>query len=190
MSRDRKILEAAAKLFHERGFAGVSVDEIGVRAGVTGPAIYRHFKGKEEILTSLFDEALDGLLDATVPDGDVGRARLRSIVAGHAEYVVRASELASIWQTESSALSPASRRRFLRRTRSYFERWRTALEDVYPERSDDEIAAAVHCAVTLIGSLAQWPANLKGIDDRVALVTEMTLAALDAAALPAATPSA
>ena len=177
VSRDRKILQAAAKLFHERGFAGVSVDEIGVRAGVTGPAIYRHFRGKEEILTSLFDEALDGLLEATTLDGETGRERLRAIVRGHAEYVVRASELASIWQTESSALSPASRRRFLRRTKSYFDRWHDALGEVYPDRSEEELAAAIHVTITLIGSLAQWPSNLKGLDDRVGLVADMALAA-------------
>lgn len=185
MSRDRKILQAAAKLFHERGFAGVSVDEIGVRAGVTGPAIYRHFKGKEEILTSLFDEALDGLLEATALDGETGRARLRAIVEGHAQYVVRASELASIWQTESSALSPASRRRFLRRTKTYFDRWHDAVGDVYPDRGEAEIAASIHCTITLIGALAQWPSSLKGYEDRVALVSEMALAALDAAERPA-----
>lgn len=187
VSRDRKILQAAAKLIHERGFAGVSVDEIGVRAGVTGPAIYRHFRGKEEILTSLFDEALDGLLEATNLDGETGRERLRAIVLGHAEYVIREAELTTIWQTESSALSPASRRRFMRRTKTYFDRWHDALGDVYPERSEEEIGAGIHATITLIGCLAQWPANLKGMEDRKQFVADMALAALEAAQLPART---
>src|SRR5262249_42746727 len=72
VARDVKILEAAAKLFQERGFGAVGVDEIGERAGVTGPAIYRHFRGKEDILASLFDQALDGLLEATAPGSEVG----------------------------------------------------------------------------------------------------------------------
>ncbi|MCW3040419.1 MAG: TetR/AcrR family transcriptional regulator, partial [Solirubrobacterales bacterium] len=52
--RGSKILAAALRLFHERGFHAVSVDEIGEAAGATGAAIYRHFTGKEEILATLF----------------------------------------------------------------------------------------------------------------------------------------
>ncbi len=38
------ILKAAKDLFYERSFAAVGVDEIGQRAGVTGPMIYSHFR--------------------------------------------------------------------------------------------------------------------------------------------------
>jgi AcrR family transcriptional regulator len=181
--RDRKILEAAAKLFYERGFSGVSVDEIGERAGVTGPAIYRHFKGKEEILTSLFDEALDGLLDATVPGGEVGRERLEALVAAHAGYVQRESELTAIWANESSALPSVSRRRFLRRTRTYFDRWADAVRECYPDRTDDDVEASVHCAIALVNSLMQWPQHLRHIEGAEHLVVAMALAAIEAGRL-------
>ena len=52
VTRQRKILDVAAQLFHEKGFHGVGIDEIGRQAGVSGPAVYRHFKGKDEILLS------------------------------------------------------------------------------------------------------------------------------------------
>src|SRR5690349_6588366 len=47
VARDEVILDAAEKLFFERGFNGVGVDEIGQVAGVTGSAIYRHFDSKD-----------------------------------------------------------------------------------------------------------------------------------------------
>ncbi len=61
MSRERQILDAAATLFYERGFHQVGVDDIGERVGVTGPAIYRHFSGKDHVLATLYNEALDEL---------------------------------------------------------------------------------------------------------------------------------
>jgi AcrR family transcriptional regulator len=53
LTRERQILDAAAALFYEKGFHGVGVDEIGQRVGISGPALYRHFKGKDQILAAL-----------------------------------------------------------------------------------------------------------------------------------------
>ena len=52
-----RILASALKLFSEKGYAGVSVDQIAEAVGIKGPALYNHFKGKESILNSLSDVA-------------------------------------------------------------------------------------------------------------------------------------
>src|SRR3712207_7203981 len=49
-SRREQILQAAAQLFAERGSRAVGVDDVGAAVGVTGPAIYRHFAGKDAML--------------------------------------------------------------------------------------------------------------------------------------------
>lgn len=41
--RRRALLDAAARLFAERGFDRVSIEDLGSAAGVSGPAVYRHF---------------------------------------------------------------------------------------------------------------------------------------------------
>lgn len=46
----RDLLEAATDLFAERGYFGVSVDEIAERAGVTKGAVYSNFTNKEQLL--------------------------------------------------------------------------------------------------------------------------------------------
>jgi AcrR family transcriptional regulator len=50
------ILDAAAAVFDERGFAGASLSEILARAGVTKGALYFHFSSKEELAMALIDE--------------------------------------------------------------------------------------------------------------------------------------
>src|SRR3954471_23694985 len=87
-SRYAKILQAGADLFYERSFAAVGVDEIGQRAGVTGPAIYRHFSGKDEILATLFDDAVDRLVEATAGEYEDPRSELEGLVRGHAAFVL------------------------------------------------------------------------------------------------------
>ena len=53
MPTKKRILEAALTLFSEKGYDGVGVDLIAEQAGIKGPSLYRHFKGKEDILNTL-----------------------------------------------------------------------------------------------------------------------------------------
>ena len=48
-----KILLAALDLFSERGYDEASIDLIAEAVGIKGPSIYAHYKGKEDILSSL-----------------------------------------------------------------------------------------------------------------------------------------
>ncbi len=57
MSTKEKILEAALTLFSEQGYNGTSVEEIANAVGIKAPSLYKHFKGKEEILNALIDSA-------------------------------------------------------------------------------------------------------------------------------------
>lgn len=50
------ILDAAAAVFDERGYAGASLSEILAKAGVTKGALYFHFSSKEELALALIDE--------------------------------------------------------------------------------------------------------------------------------------
>ncbi len=61
--RRRQLLRAAAALIAERGFAGVRLEDLGAAAGISGPAVYRHFPGKEAVLTELLVGISEGLLE-------------------------------------------------------------------------------------------------------------------------------
>ena len=55
MPTKERILYAALNLFAEKGYDGVGVDLIAENAGLKGPSLYRHYKGKEDIFNSLID---------------------------------------------------------------------------------------------------------------------------------------
>lgn len=55
-TKDR-ILDSALTLFSEKGYDGVGVDLIAENAGIKGPSLYKHFKGKEDILGELIEKA-------------------------------------------------------------------------------------------------------------------------------------
>jgi len=60
-----RILDAAARLFRERGFEGVTVAQIMSAAGLTHGAFYGHFASKEDLIAQAFAHVL-------FPEGDAG----------------------------------------------------------------------------------------------------------------------
>ena len=57
MSTKEKILDAALTLFAENGYDGTSVEQIATEVGIKAPSLYKHYKGKEDILNALIDSA-------------------------------------------------------------------------------------------------------------------------------------
>jgi AcrR family transcriptional regulator len=59
--RRELILSAAGRLFGDRGYARVALDEIAFAAGVTKPMLYRHFDSKKALYLALLERHRDDL---------------------------------------------------------------------------------------------------------------------------------
>ncbi len=57
MSTKEKILDAALTLFSNSGYDGTSVEQIANSVGIKAPSLYKHYRGKKEILNALIDSA-------------------------------------------------------------------------------------------------------------------------------------
>ena len=53
----QEVLQKAAALFAERGFASTNLQDIAEAVGLSRPALYYYFKNKDEVLTALIEEA-------------------------------------------------------------------------------------------------------------------------------------
>lgn len=58
------LLEAAARVFAERGFHGASLDEVAAAAGFTKGAVYSNFKNKEDLFLALLEANQQREMDA------------------------------------------------------------------------------------------------------------------------------
>jgi AcrR family transcriptional regulator len=144
-------------LFYEKGFHGVGVDEIGERVGISGPALYRHFKGKDEILASLFNEAVEELISATAVVYRDPRRDLERLIRHHVEFAINHRHLVNVYEREEKSLADPWKSHFQRRERHYASRWEDALRRCFPNASSDDIAAAAQAAIGMIHSVAHWP---------------------------------
>lgn len=69
-SARERIRDAEIKLFLQKGYEGVSVDEIARASEVSKPTIYAHFAGKEDLFVSLLEDACERLLAPLVSPAD------------------------------------------------------------------------------------------------------------------------
>jgi AcrR family transcriptional regulator len=182
VDRAAKILAAASRLFHERGFHGVSVDEIGKEAGVVGSALYRYFSGKDEILATLFNEAMDRVVVNTDQMFDDPRAEIDFLVRHHARFVVANRELVSIYAQEYRFLVEPWRRMFVRRMQDHATRWEHALRRCFPDADPVRIGTAVQAAIGMLHSVVYWPPALLDSPHLVDWLHEQVMSGVDALA--------
>lgn len=184
VSRDQAILDAAERLFYERGFDGVGVDAIGKVAGVTGSAIYRHFDSKDEILAMLFDRVIDALLAGNTVREDDPAAELRRLATNLADLARTHRQLAGIWEREQRVLADPFRRRYHRRMRSYVNQWEECLTELYPGQSAAYLRTAIRAAHVMLLSDATRPQPPSNSMTTTALLVEMCIRSLEALAEP------
>jgi AcrR family transcriptional regulator len=191
--RRQRYLDAAAQLFAVRGYVGVSIEELGAAAGVSGPALYRHFRGKEDVLAELLVTASERLLDGAteaVGRGAGPAVTLTDLVAFHADFALAERDVIRVQDRELVHLPEEASRRVRSLQRRYVETWADVLVGVRPDLPRTEAVVRLHAVFGLLNATPTTP-GLEGMPDPVGLLTAMALAALLAPVSPAAaTPAA
>ncbi len=103
----RRLLDAAARLFAERGVAGVSVDDVAAAAGVGKGTVFRRFGDKSGLAVALLDERERDLQQAILTGppplgpGAEPADRLAAFVGAYLDYATAHLELVRLSETAS-----------------------------------------------------------------------------------------
>lgn len=182
--RRREILEIAARLFAAHGFANVTVDDIGDAAGVSGPALYHHFSGKEALLGEMLVDISEYLLAGgrrVVSEG--GDDVLERLVAFHAAFAIDDRDLITVHLRDLVHATDGDRAKVRGLQSRYVALWCDELQRRAPGIDRRTAHAAVHAAFGLINSTpfsARLPAAEMG--DLLRAMASGALAAVRAAA--------
>ncbi|MEW2400996.1 TetR/AcrR family transcriptional regulator [Streptomyces sp. NPDC046862] len=196
-TRREQILKEAARLFAERGFHGVGVDEIGAAVGISGPGLYRHFPGKDamlaELLVGISGQLLTGakrrVAEAAGSSGDGGaEAVLDSLIEGHIDFALDDRPLITLHDRELDRLRDSDRKLVRQLQRQYVELWVEVVREVYPGLAEPAARSAVHSVFGLLNSTPHLgrPGALPGREVTAALLHRMARGAFLAAGSPAA----
>ncbi|MET7618093.1 TetR/AcrR family transcriptional regulator [Streptomyces sp. NPDC005408] len=174
-TRREQILKEAARLFAERGFHGVGVDEIGAAVGISGPGLYRHFAGKDamlaELLVGISERLLSGgrlRVEESAADPEV---LLAALIDGHIDFALDDRPLITLHDRELDRLRDSDRKLVRQLQRQYVELWVAAVRDLHPEVAESEARAAVHAVFGLLNSTPHLGSYGGGLPGRAATET-------------------
>lgn len=163
--RREQLLEVAAGLMAERGFHGVSINDLGAAAGVSGPAVYRHFSSKQAVLGEMLVGISQRLLDTAqrrVTSAASPAEALTALIAGHVEFALGEPDLIRVQDRDLASTASEDRRRVRQLQRAYTEIWVQQLIRVLPELDETICRARVHAVFGLLNST---PYSGRGLGD-------------------------
>ena len=157
--RDRKaqLAAVAAELFRARGFPGVGIKDIADAAGVTGPALYRHFADKQAILAYVVLSGFEDMEAATaeaLSDSVLPADQLESLLGLLATQAVERREIAALWRWEGRHLPKEDQREIARRSTLALTAWSKALLVRRPELRAEDAELLCWAALSVFGSVS------------------------------------
>jgi AcrR family transcriptional regulator len=174
------LLSSAAQLFADRGFDGVSIEDLGSSVGVSGPAVYRHFPSKQAVLAALLVGVSEGLLTggrAVVSASSDDASALVALVQFHVDFALRDPDVIRVQDRDLAALSPADRESVRDLQRRYVDLWVDVLRRLNPSTDRPELRLRAQATFGLLNSTPHSARSVTTSRTR-ALLEEMALAAL------------
>ena len=160
-SKKGLILQRAASMFRERGFAASSMRDLAETVGIEAASLYNHIRSKNEILESIcFDVA--NIFNEKIQEVESGRQsninKIESLLRFHNEQMVDNYEKVIVSDREWRHLDEPYRANFQNQRRTYRKRFAAIIEDgiVKGEIRRIDAATAVLIMLHAINGIESW----------------------------------
>jgi len=159
----QEMLRTAARLFHKRGYHATSMSDVATALKLSKGGLYHHFQGKDEILFSLMENALDitqeRVMNAVREIADPEQ-RLRTLIRLHVALVLSpADREITVMLHENHPLPPSLRRRINARKKAYVHFVESLVGEIQRRRrSRNQVTprAATFALLGMINWIYQW----------------------------------
>jgi AcrR family transcriptional regulator len=184
-TRRAQLLTAAASLFAERGFANVTLEELGSAVGISGPAVYRHFPSKDAVLAELLIEVSNRLIDgaeAAVADSNSNQGALESLIAFQTDFALRNRNVIWIQRRDLTHLERSDAQIVRALQRNFINLWIGVLTGLQPDLTPSLARTKVQATLAMINSTPFSTPKTGAFEESRSLLEKMAKAALFSAA--------
>jgi AcrR family transcriptional regulator len=155
----QEILSTAARLFHQQGYDGTSMNDIAAALKLSKGGLYHHFQSKDEILFDLMNQAMDITEERVIK---VVRGisdpeeRLRALIRLHIGVVLSQSDREiTVMLHENHPLLPPLRKRINGRKKDYIHFLENLIAEVQRKRRSQPGVTPRAAAFALLG-MVNW----------------------------------
>ncbi|MFD4430903.1 TetR/AcrR family transcriptional regulator [Nocardia sp. NPDC058497] len=185
--RGEQMIVAAARLFSDRGFGAVSIEDIGASVGVSGPALYHHFAGKTQLLNEIIDrnsQWVEIYARRALTEGQDPYESLRLVLRYYIRFAIEHTDLVGTAVSEVGHLPDEAVAHYRRIHREGNIGWARLLQTVRPELSISTARVLIHTITTLLTDVvrnprlahrADLPEFLRALGEQIALAEVPTL---------------
>lgn len=153
--RKARIAAAAGELFCERGYHNVSVADVAAAVGITAPALYRHFRGKPDLLLHVVTDTISKITASAEAAED-----LDSYLRSSATQSVERRGSATLWQREGRHLPAEAREELSHSLRDIADRISGLIRAARPEIGAEDGALLAWAILSVYGSISGHRATL------------------------------
>lgn len=178
--RRDSIIEAAKRLFTERGYQATTLHDIGAAVGISGPALYRHFASKQALFIAVAEEGLHDFLgpaEELRSKSDSPIELVHRLVELNVRVIIERRELNAATWVEARSLGAAEARSFRDLVDRYLAMWEEDLAAARPDQSRDRVRATAEAVHWLMRSSCFFETHLDD-DQLIAFLTEFTMGAI------------
>lgn len=121
------ILEAAARIFGEKGYHATSMQDIADAVNLQKASLYYHFDSKQEILMAILDHALDLInnrLETVLGHSLSPDEKLRQAMVSYLQTIAENQNLSAVLLLELRSLDPELKARHASRREKFEKLWR------------------------------------------------------------------
>src|ERR1700722_4562672 len=132
-NRRAQLLDAAARLFRERGYHATSMRDIAKAVGMLSGSIYYHFDSKEEMLLAVYEEGkrrIADAVDAAVNAETDPWRRLEAACAAHLGVLFGSRDFTQVMIQTLPHEAGAAEARLRELRRDYEQRFRRLIDDL------------------------------------------------------------
>jgi TetR/AcrR family transcriptional regulator, cholesterol catabolism regulator len=154
-----RILNAAAHVLSERGYAGTRLSDVAECAEIQAPAIYYYFPSRDDLIEEVLyagiadmRKHLQGVLDS-LPPGASPMDRILAAVEAHLRHELELSDYASASIRNAGQIPERLRARQLKEEAAYGRIWRRLFDEARAEGELRDDLDARHAQLLVVGAL-------------------------------------
>lgn len=187
--REREIIDAAAEIFHRKGYADTSVQDVADAVGILKGSLYYYIKSKEDLLFRVLEEVHEdahGIIEEVAAMDAPPLERLAAYFRAHVEYNTRNLTKVAVTYHDFGLLS-GERRETIINERHVYERFVVGLikeaQEAGDVRPEVDARLAAYSALGMANWVYTWykPSGKTSPEDLAELISEMIVGGLRAA---------